>query len=172
MNGLCRSPTCPMRTQLKKASRRGLLENTGKNGRYESETVWISLQDKATQTKKDREDFLSCSYEYFFVKVNGLIRKAVIPPPTTHPGEVSQVTLWQGCEPVKVKMTRIEFSHKITSSSPTVTLAHYWSHTHILTSCFIDVMRNYYLWYIKATEHSLRFWLGFWDIFHGMFPVF
>ncbi|XP_070764042.1 cytosolic carboxypeptidase 2 [Enoplosus armatus] len=34
-------------------------------------------------------------------QANGLIRKAVIPPPTTHPGEVSQVTLWQGCEPIK-----------------------------------------------------------------------
>ncbi|XP_045898040.1 uncharacterized protein LOC123965641 isoform X1 [Micropterus dolomieu] len=34
-------------------------------------------------------------------QVNGLIRKAVIPPSTTHTGEVSQVTLWQGCEPVK-----------------------------------------------------------------------
>ncbi|XP_044047852.1 cytosolic carboxypeptidase 2 isoform X2 [Siniperca chuatsi] len=34
-------------------------------------------------------------------QVNGLIRKAVIPPPTTQPGEVSQVTLWQGCELVK-----------------------------------------------------------------------
>ncbi|KAK5867701.1 hypothetical protein PBY51_012167 [Eleginops maclovinus] len=34
-------------------------------------------------------------------QVNGLIKKAAIPSPTTHPGEVSQVTLWQGCEPVK-----------------------------------------------------------------------
>ncbi|XP_071360139.1 cytosolic carboxypeptidase 2 isoform X3 [Trachinotus anak] len=34
-------------------------------------------------------------------QVNGLIKKATIPPSTTHPGEVSQVTLWQGCEPVK-----------------------------------------------------------------------
>ncbi|XP_033490000.2 cytosolic carboxypeptidase 2 [Epinephelus lanceolatus] len=34
-------------------------------------------------------------------QVNGLIRKAAVPPPTTHTGEVSQVTLWQGCEPVK-----------------------------------------------------------------------
>ncbi|XP_059190947.1 cytosolic carboxypeptidase 2 isoform X2 [Centropristis striata] len=34
-------------------------------------------------------------------QVNGLLRRAVIPPPTTHAGEVSQVTLWQGCEPVK-----------------------------------------------------------------------
>ncbi|XP_051238389.1 cytosolic carboxypeptidase 2 [Dicentrarchus labrax] len=34
-------------------------------------------------------------------QVKGPIRQAVIPPPTTQPGEVSQVTLWQGCEPVK-----------------------------------------------------------------------
>ncbi|XP_026168193.1 cytosolic carboxypeptidase 2 isoform X2 [Mastacembelus armatus] len=34
-------------------------------------------------------------------QVNGLIKKAVIPSPTTHSGEVSQVTLWQGSEPVK-----------------------------------------------------------------------
>nr|XP_046250311.1 cytosolic carboxypeptidase 2 isoform X2 [Scatophagus argus] len=34
-------------------------------------------------------------------QINGLLGKAVIPPPTTHPGEVSQVTLWQGCKPVK-----------------------------------------------------------------------
>ncbi|XP_070828118.1 cytosolic carboxypeptidase 2 [Chaetodon trifascialis] len=34
-------------------------------------------------------------------QVNGLIRKALIPPPTTHPGEVSHVTLWQGTKPVK-----------------------------------------------------------------------
>ncbi|XP_026221153.1 cytosolic carboxypeptidase 2 [Anabas testudineus] len=33
-------------------------------------------------------------------QVNDLIKKAV-PPSTTSPGEVSQVTLWQGCEPVK-----------------------------------------------------------------------
>ncbi|XP_070686658.1 cytosolic carboxypeptidase 2 [Pempheris klunzingeri] len=33
--------------------------------------------------------------------VNGLMRKAAVPPPTTHPGQVSQVTLWQGSEPVK-----------------------------------------------------------------------
>ncbi|XP_055365727.1 cytosolic carboxypeptidase 2 isoform X2 [Betta splendens] len=33
-------------------------------------------------------------------QVNGLIKKAV-PPSTAHAGEVSQVTLWQGCEPVK-----------------------------------------------------------------------
>ncbi|XP_023271225.1 cytosolic carboxypeptidase 2-like, partial [Seriola lalandi dorsalis] len=36
-------------------------------------------------------------------QVNSLMKKAVIPPSTTHSGEVSQVTLWQGCEPVKVK---------------------------------------------------------------------
>ncbi|XP_068580090.1 cytosolic carboxypeptidase 2 [Cebidichthys violaceus] len=42
-------------------------------------------------------------------QANGLLRKAVIPPPTTHPEEVSQVTLWQGCEPVKEdgKMTAV-----------------------------------------------------------------
>ncbi|XP_022610426.1 cytosolic carboxypeptidase 2-like [Seriola dumerili] len=34
-------------------------------------------------------------------QVNSLMKKAVIPPSTTHSGEVSQVTLWQGCEPVK-----------------------------------------------------------------------
>ncbi|XP_041795393.1 cytosolic carboxypeptidase 2 [Chelmon rostratus] len=34
-------------------------------------------------------------------QVNGLIRKALIPPPTTHPGEVSHVTLWPACKPVR-----------------------------------------------------------------------
>ncbi|XP_023271224.1 cytosolic carboxypeptidase 2-like [Seriola lalandi dorsalis] len=34
-------------------------------------------------------------------QVNSLMKKAGIPPSTTHSGEVSQVTLWQGCEPVK-----------------------------------------------------------------------
>ncbi|KAL6107044.1 agbl2 [Pungitius sinensis] len=34
-------------------------------------------------------------------QANGTIGKASIPPPTTHCGEVSQVTLWQGSEPVK-----------------------------------------------------------------------
>ncbi|XP_069018057.1 cytosolic carboxypeptidase 2 isoform X1 [Embiotoca jacksoni] len=34
-------------------------------------------------------------------QVNGLIRKAEIPPATTHPGEVSQVTLWEGRKPVQ-----------------------------------------------------------------------
>ncbi|XP_039664515.1 cytosolic carboxypeptidase 2 isoform X3 [Perca fluviatilis] len=34
-------------------------------------------------------------------QAKGLLRNAEIPPPTTHPREVSQVTLWQGCEPVK-----------------------------------------------------------------------
>ncbi|XP_035499423.2 cytosolic carboxypeptidase 2 [Scophthalmus maximus] len=34
-------------------------------------------------------------------QVNSVRKNAAIPPPSTHPGEVSQVTLWQGCEPVK-----------------------------------------------------------------------
>ncbi|KAK9516970.1 hypothetical protein VZT92_024873 [Zoarces viviparus] len=34
-------------------------------------------------------------------QANVLIRKAVIPPPTAHPVEVSQVTLWHDCKPVK-----------------------------------------------------------------------
>lgn len=40
------------------------------------------------------------------VKVNGLIRTAVIPPISTQPKEASQVTLWQGGKPVKVRMTQ------------------------------------------------------------------
>ncbi|XP_041650862.1 cytosolic carboxypeptidase 2 [Cheilinus undulatus] len=32
---------------------------------------------------------------------NGLIKKVMMPSATTQPGELSQVTLWQGCEPVK-----------------------------------------------------------------------
>lgn len=52
---------------------------------------------------KTRDGFGAFPYNIsFFMKVNGLIKKAV-PHSTTHPGEVSQVTLWQGCEPVKVK---------------------------------------------------------------------
>ncbi|TNN59780.1 Cytosolic carboxypeptidase 2 [Liparis tanakae] len=34
--------------------------------------------------------------------LNGQIRKAVIPPPASHPGEICQVTVWKGCEPVKL----------------------------------------------------------------------
>uniref|UniRef100_UPI0037E93F3D cytosolic carboxypeptidase 2 n=1 Tax=Semicossyphus pulcher TaxID=241346 RepID=UPI0037E93F3D len=34
-------------------------------------------------------------------QVNGLIRRSVIPPATSHPGELGQVTLWQGSQPVK-----------------------------------------------------------------------
>ncbi|KAE8296468.1 Cytosolic carboxypeptidase 2 [Larimichthys crocea] len=34
-------------------------------------------------------------------QINGLLRKAVIPPATTNPVEVSQVTMWQGCKPVQ-----------------------------------------------------------------------
>lgn len=41
------------------------------------------------------------------VKVNGLIRTAVIPPISTQPKEASQVTLWQGGKPVKVRMTQM-----------------------------------------------------------------
>lgn len=33
-------------------------------------------------------------------QVNKLSRKVVIPPANSHPGEISQVTLWQGSEPV------------------------------------------------------------------------
>ncbi|XP_056271749.1 cytosolic carboxypeptidase 2 isoform X2 [Pseudoliparis swirei] len=33
--------------------------------------------------------------------LNGQIRNAVIPPPASHPGEICQVTVWKGCEPVK-----------------------------------------------------------------------
>ncbi|XP_040894106.1 cytosolic carboxypeptidase 2 [Toxotes jaculatrix] len=54
-------------------------------------------------------------------QVNGLIKKAVIPPPTTHPGEVGQVTLWQGCEPVKddcLENMRASYLHRRAKACP------------------------------------------------------
>ncbi|XP_068168239.1 cytosolic carboxypeptidase 2 [Antennarius striatus] len=38
-------------------------------------------------------------------QINGLLRKAVIPPSSTHLGEASQVSLWQRRESLKVKIT-------------------------------------------------------------------
>ncbi|XP_047451247.1 cytosolic carboxypeptidase 2 isoform X2 [Mugil cephalus] len=44
-------------------------------------------------------------------QLNGFLRKAVVPPPAPDPGEVSQVTLWEGCEPVQ----DVCLEHKSTS---------------------------------------------------------
>nr|XP_019957671.1 PREDICTED: cytosolic carboxypeptidase 2 [Paralichthys olivaceus] len=51
--------------------------------------------------------------------VNSVMKKAVMPPPNT--GEVSQVTLWQGCEPVKddgLQNTRAAQSHHRAKACP------------------------------------------------------
>ncbi|XP_073328656.1 cytosolic carboxypeptidase 2 [Pagrus major] len=54
-------------------------------------------------------------------QVNGLIRKAVIPPLSTNPKEVSQVTLWQGCKPVKddsLANIKARYQHHRTKACP------------------------------------------------------
>ncbi|XP_034444769.1 cytosolic carboxypeptidase 2 isoform X2 [Hippoglossus hippoglossus] len=51
--------------------------------------------------------------------VNSVMKKAVMPPPNT--GDVSQVTLWQGCEPVKddgLENTRAAHSPQRAKASP------------------------------------------------------
>ncbi|XP_060892452.1 cytosolic carboxypeptidase 2 isoform X2 [Labrus mixtus] len=52
-------------------------------------------------------------------QVNGLIRKGVMPHATSLSGELSQVTLWQGCRPVKgdyVENMRAVYMHHRTKS--------------------------------------------------------
>ncbi|XP_072241281.1 cytosolic carboxypeptidase 2 [Leuresthes tenuis] len=54
-------------------------------------------------------------------QLNGVTRKAGIPPPTANAGEVSQVTLWQGCEPIKddcMEYLRTSFLHHKTRTYP------------------------------------------------------
>ncbi|XP_078113711.1 cytosolic carboxypeptidase 2 [Sander vitreus] len=51
-------------------------------------------------------------------QAKGLIRKAEIPPPSTHPGEVTQVTLWQGCEPVKDGNMKGAYPHHRVKACP------------------------------------------------------
>ncbi|XP_023118182.2 cytosolic carboxypeptidase 2 isoform X2 [Amphiprion ocellaris] len=56
-------------------------------------------------------------------QVHGVIRKAGIPPPTSHSGELSQVTLWQGCEPIKdycLDKLSAPFPHHKTKVCPSI----------------------------------------------------
>ncbi|XP_074490227.1 cytosolic carboxypeptidase 2 isoform X1 [Sebastes fasciatus] len=104
----------PEQTSMKEKKKKRLKSCKERN-RLQAERVKNSTQPKVLQRRiKDtesnlpHEDTIKESIPERPVgahrkkwQVNGLIRKAVIPPPNAHPGEVSQVTLWQGCKPVK-----------------------------------------------------------------------
>ncbi|XP_032379525.1 cytosolic carboxypeptidase 2 [Etheostoma spectabile] len=51
-------------------------------------------------------------------QAKGLIRKAEIPPPATHPGEVTQVIPWQGCKPVKDRTLKAAYQHHRVKACP------------------------------------------------------
>lgn len=141
-----------MRTQLKRSSKRELSEDTGRNGRYDVERVWICLGDRSQGSEKV---FWPVPFNIsVFVKAKGLIRKAEIPPPSTHPGEVTQVTLWQGCEPVKVEMilnclTKSPCPHHLLDHQYTLLASDIIrSLTHIPTSSCIDITQSVILTWI------------------------
>lgn len=85
-----------MTTQSKRVSKRGgLWDDTGKSGGYVEKFKGNKVIDTFCPG-------FSSSPVFHFLKVKGLVRKAMIPPPTTHLVEVSQsvsqVTLWQSCK--------------------------------------------------------------------------
>lgn len=105
------------------------------------------LEAEAARQRSDVSWHAPC-YISFFLKVNGLIKKAVTPPSTTPCGELTQVTLWQGCEPVKVKMNHIiqtEFPHYNTLLC-LVTHRHAFTHPYpsfcVIWLWFCDVFRS------------------------------
>lgn len=105
---LCRSLTCPLTKRSKRASKRGLLNTTGRNLTYETASKRVcGLHSYTSYTTilrlVNRWRHLLILTVSSFVKVNSLMRKG---PAITHHGEVSQVRLWQGCEHVKVIIWR------------------------------------------------------------------
>ncbi|XP_042352706.1 cytosolic carboxypeptidase 2 [Plectropomus leopardus] len=100
-------------TPVRKKNKR--LRSHKERNRLRQERVKISTQPRVTQSSikniecnLSQEDTPQESIQEKPVgrhrkkwQVNGLIRKSVVPPPTTYTGEVSQVTLWQSCKPVQ-----------------------------------------------------------------------
>ncbi|KAK5622264.1 Cytosolic carboxypeptidase 2 [Crenichthys baileyi] len=64
-------------------------------------TIDSSLSHKSIDGERNQEILVGGRRRKW--QLNGLMGKSGLSTPTTHAGEVSQVTLWQGCKPIKCK---------------------------------------------------------------------